>query len=91
MSVLAELETKLKTFVEDAVREAESHEQAIDAAVYQAATAAGVPAAWAQSLADGVKMAIDHFSQDHAPAAPAAPEQPQEPEAPGEPVQGQPV
>lgn len=70
MSVLEGLEAKLKAFVEDAVREAEASAPAIDAAIYAAMTAAGVPPAWAQNAADEVKMAIDHFASEHAPQAP---------------------
>jgi hypothetical protein len=77
VSVLEGLEARLKAFVEDAVREAEQNAPAIDAAIYTAATAAGVPPAWAQNLADDVKNVIDHFAQDHAPAQPEPAPEPQ--------------
>jgi hypothetical protein len=88
VSVLEGLETRLKAFVEDAVREAEASAPAIDAAIYSAMTAAGVPPAWAQNAADQVKMAIDHFASDHAPAQPEpapelAPEPQPDPGVPG--------
>jgi hypothetical protein len=84
VSVLAGLETRLKAFVEDAVREAEQNAPEIDAAIYTAMTAAGVPPAWAQNAADQVKMAIDHFAADHAPAQPEpAPEPVPDPGVPG--------
>lgn len=73
MSVLEGLEARLKAFVEDAVREAEQNAPAIDQAIYTAMTAAGVPAPWAQTAADEVKMVIEHFSVDHA-SQPSQPE-----------------
>jgi hypothetical protein len=76
------LEDRLKTLIEDAVRDAEQHAGAIDQVVFTGLTDAGVPAPWAQTVADEVKMLADHFSADHAPAQPAPEPQP-DPGVPG--------
>jgi hypothetical protein len=71
------LEDRLKTLIEDAVRDAEQHAGAIDQVIYTGLTDVGVPAPWAQTVADEVKMLIDHFSADHAPAQPEPAPEPQ--------------
>jgi hypothetical protein len=86
VSVLEGLEARLKAFVEDAVREAEQNAPAIDEAIYTAMTAAGVPAPWAQTAADEVKMVIEHFAADHAQQS--APEPQPEPVQPDPGVPG---
>ena len=84
MSVFGSLEDKLKTLVEDAVREAEQHAGAIDQVIYTGLTDVGVPAPWAQTVADEVKMLIDHFSAEHAPQPPEPqPEPAADPGVPG--------
>jgi hypothetical protein len=80
VSVLEGLEARLKAFVEDAVREAEANAPAIDQAIYTAMTAAGVPAPWAQTAADEVKMVIEHFAADHAQPEPAPQPEPVQPD-----------
>jgi hypothetical protein len=78
------LEDRLKTLIEDAVREAEQHAGAIDQVVFTALTDAGVPAAWAQTVADQAKMLIDHFQSDRAQAQPEPVPEPQpDPGVPG--------
>ena len=76
-SEIAELGDKVRAFIEDAVREAEQHAGAIDQVIYTGLTDVGVPAPWAQTVADEVKMLINHFSQDHAPAQPGPAPEPQ--------------
>jgi hypothetical protein len=71
------LEDRLKTLIEDAVRDAEQHAGAIDQVIYTGLTDVGVPAPWAQTVADEVKMLIDHFQSDHAPAQPEPAPEPQ--------------
>jgi hypothetical protein len=78
------LEDRLKTLIEDAVRDAEQHAGAIDQVIYTGLTDVGVPAPWAQTVADEVKMLISHFAADHAPAQPEpAPEPQPDPGVPG--------
>lgn len=84
MSPFTGLEDRLKTLIEDAVRDAEQHAGAIDQVVFTALTDAGVPAPWAQTVADEVKMLVDHFASDRAQAQPEpAPEPQPDPGVPG--------